>query len=127
VYALAPQYTDSDPSAPGWLQALGADYLGLWEAGTDPYLNHYGALDFCNNSNVVPAPDWWAKLNIKRIDIINDCQDASTMKQIAEKAIERHAYTVWITKGVEQNGKTVYDIPPYFADEVNYVKGLATS
>jgi hypothetical protein len=35
---LTPQYSDNDSTQPGWLRALNADYLGLWEAGTQAYV-----------------------------------------------------------------------------------------
>lgn len=74
---------------------------------------------------VLPPPGWWGQPYYRRrrhVHIINDCPDADTMRQMASLAIQRQAYTIWITTTREDPDLgAVYDeLPPYWADEVKF-------
>jgi hypothetical protein len=134
VFLLTPQYADELPVTQPWLRKLNAEYLGLWEAGTTDYQNHYYALNFCApNQPGMGVPAWWdpeISLRYQLVVISNDCASAADMRSIAELAIRRNTWTIWITKGRQvpdpnNAGRmtTVYDeLPRYWDDEVAFFR-----
>ncbi len=129
------------PLLASWMQKLNPDFIGIWELDHQRYKDpqKYGASDYCagggananllwdpaNNRPVIPT--WWDPGPQSIIDLlfgrtgraaraatVTGVSDAATTLQIAQLAVSRGTYTVWITLGWQDPIRgTVYDrLPP---------------
>ncbi|MTD55246.1 hypothetical protein [Amycolatopsis pithecellobii] len=127
VFVQAAQYPDGE----GWLRALGAEFLELWEAGVAPYSTKFEAKDACHPGQSGVLPAWWDEdtaLRWSRVHVVDDCRDSATMNTMARLAIDRRgAWTVWITRPRRDDTLgAVYDsLPPYWLDEVAFFRRYA--
>jgi hypothetical protein len=124
-----------------WLRRLDPEFVQLWEEGVAAYRMHYGALDYCSTLNVLTPPPWWTDPwrwfpaygkgsnapisptsfghSARRVHAINDCPDASTMRQLIPEALSKGARTVWITRArTDPVLGSVYDELPLYWDEM---------
>jgi hypothetical protein len=135
VFLLTPLYPDDQPVTAPWLRNLGAEYIALWESGQASYRGGgFHAVNYCDPTwpttwPSLGVPAWWdpgPSQHFRRVHIINDVQDAATMRTVAELAIsdQRAAGTVWITKArPDPVLGSVYDqLPPYWDDEVRFFR-----
>jgi Kelch motif len=142
VFLLAPLYDDNDPNAPGWLQNLNPDYLGLWEGPLGRYETAYNSYNACAQS-WTPWPNaaskWWLTDDLSqrqsRVHIVNDGivaeaqanheTNAQVLTKVRGLALSRGAATMWITEApVDPVLGSVYGmLPPYWDDEVALFTG----
>jgi hypothetical protein len=135
VFLLAPLYGARLPVTEPWLRNLGFHYIGLWESGWKPYMGDgYKAINYCDpdwnvnyppDNPLSPIPEWWHEdqsLRYSRVHIINNCPDEQKMREVADRAIEQGAWTIWITLARQDPVLgSVYDqLPPYWDAEVRY-------
>jgi hypothetical protein len=136
VFLLAPLYGDRMPVTEPWLRNLAFSYIGLWESGWQPYMGGgYKAINYCDPTwadtwppddpqSPTSIPEWWHEdqsLRHSRVHIINDCPDEQKMREVADEAVDRGAWTIWITLARKVAGESVYDqLPPYWDAEVRH-------